>query len=144
MRKAERHNALLRLIASETIGNQAELASRLSASGFKVTQASVSRDLDELRVVKVNGHYILPRPAEPTAEFDRVDFDTAGETLIVGRCPSGLASAITVRIDAAKIESIVGTLAGDDTIFIAVKNSIAQNGVLNRLKEMFPYSEGDA
>ncbi|MEQ1645502.1 MAG: arginine repressor [Pyrinomonadaceae bacterium] len=138
MRKRERHNALLELIANEPIGNQSLLASRLSTAGFTVTQTSVSRDLVELGIVKANGAYSLPRrKVEPMGDLGAVTFDTAGECLIVGRCASGLASAITVRIDADKIGEIVGTIAGDDTIFIAVKNSDDQAVVLRLLGEKF-------
>jgi transcriptional regulator of arginine metabolism len=138
MRKRERHNSLLDLIAKESIGNQALLASRLSEAGFTVTQASVSRDLDELGIVKANGAYLLPRrSAESVSDLGMIAFDTAGECLIVGRCASGLASAITVRIDAEKIGEIVGTIAGDDTIFIAVKNPDDQGVVLRLLGEKF-------
>lgn len=138
MQKRERQNMLLELIGNERIGSQIVLASRLSESGFKVTQASVSRDLDELGVVKANGAYVLPMRTNETAnDFNTVRFDTAGECMIVGRCASGLASAVTVRIDAAKIVAVVGTIAGDDTIFIAVKNVADQAAVLQVLKENF-------
>jgi transcriptional regulator of arginine metabolism len=135
MHKKARQTSLLSLIDSFPIGSQSELASKLGEQGYNVTQASVSRDLDELGVVKMNGHYKLPRPSGP--EFGTVGFDTAGDTLIVGRCASGLASAITVKIDAARIPEIVGTIAGDDTIFIAVKDRKTQSVVLKQVSDMF-------
>lgn len=135
MQKRERHRVLLDLIGSESIGNQVVLASKLSEAGFSVTQASVSRDLDELGIVKANGAYALRlRLPELATDLGTVTFDIAGECLIVGRCASGLASAITVRIDASAFEEIVGTIAGDDTIFIAVKNAADQPVVLEKLK----------
>src|SRR5688500_2686407 len=105
MHKRERQNSLLSLIASDSIGSQSELAVRLSQQGYTVTQASVSRDLDELGVIKSDGYYTLPK--KTGSAFGEVDFKTAGETLIVGRCASGLASAVTVKIDAANISEIV-------------------------------------
>lgn len=137
MHKHERQNALVELIRSESISSQSELASRLSVLGYRVTQASVSRDIDELGIVKKNGYYVSPKADDPIAEFGSVRFDTAGETLIVGKCASGLASAITVRIDAAAMPEIVGTIAGDDTIFIAIKDGIAQKQVLTELDKLF-------
>lgn len=140
MQKRVRHEILLSLISTEPIASQAILASRLKDAGFSITQASVSRDLDELGVVKINGHYSLPPKANILAEFGPVSFDTAGENLIVGKCAAGLASAITVQIDLEKLAEIVGTVAGDDTIFIAVKDSINQKEILRKLSEMFDLS----
>jgi transcriptional regulator of arginine metabolism len=70
-------------------------------------------------------------------DFGAVSFDTAGANLIVGRCSSGLASAITVRIDRIGIPEIVGTIAGDDTIFVAVRDFTAQQTVMERLNSLF-------
>src|SRR5687768_12603085 len=128
MRKKARQNSLLALIGSFPIGSQSDLAARLSEQGFAVTQASVSRDLDELGVIKSNGRYTLPQ--KRGSAFGELGFDTAGETLIVGHCASGLASAVTVKIDAANISEIVGTIAGDDTIFIAVRDQKGQSTAL--------------
>ncbi|MEO6655722.1 MAG: arginine repressor [Pyrinomonadaceae bacterium] len=138
MHKIDRHNTLLSLLDSFVIGSQSELASRLRENGFSVTQASVSRDLDELGVVKLGGKYSLPQKhIGVDSGFGPLAFETAGESLIVGRCASGLASAITVRIDAEQIPEIVGTVAGDDTIFIAAKDAAGQIIVLERMKAMF-------
>lgn len=137
MQKQKRQQALLDLILSERIGNQAVLAARLSDAGFRVTQASISRDLVKLGIAKKNGIYVREASPKPITEFGTVAFDTAGECLIVGRCGSGLASAITVRIDAAKFEEVVGTIAGDDTIFVAVKSAIDQAVVLDKLNLQF-------
>jgi transcriptional regulator of arginine metabolism len=137
MQKKDRQNALLSLINLRAIGSQGELASRLCDQGFSVTQASVSRDLDELGIVKLNGQYVLPRESGSESEFGKVSLDKAGDNLIVGRCASGLASAITVKIDGAHIPHIVGTIAGDDTIFIAVKSAEGQAAVVQKISEMF-------
>lgn len=137
MHKRQRQKRLLHLIRTERIGNQSLLAERLSEAGFSVTQASVSRDLVELGVVKVNGAYVVENKAMPVGEFGNVTFDTAGDCMIVGRCSSGLASAITVRIDAQHIGEIVGTIAGDDTIFIAVKGREQRDIVLESLAAIF-------
>ncbi len=137
MQKRKRQDAMLGLIRSEWIGNQAALALRLTAAGFSVTQASVSRDLVEMGIAKQNGVYVIAEQPRPVPEFGSVKFDTAGDCMIVGRCASGLASAITVRIDAQKIDEIAGTIAGDDTIFIAVKGMEQQISVLATLASMF-------
>ena len=134
MNKHERQNALLGLISERQITSQAELVARLQDAGYTVTQASVSRDLDELGITKAGGVYSLPRRG--LAELGDVRFETAGCCLLVGRCMPGLASAVTVRIDRTNVEGIVGTIAGDDTIFIAVKDG-ARDSVMHELKDLF-------
>jgi transcriptional regulator of arginine metabolism len=109
----------------------------LVAQGFSVTQASVSRDLDELGVTKIGGRYVRSIPTVDGGIAARATFDTAGPHMIVGKCASGLASAITVRIDSMNFPEIVGTIAGDDTIMIAVKSPEAQAAALGRLTEIF-------
>ncbi|CAN5335029.1 arginine repressor [soil metagenome] len=137
MHKKERHAQVISMINSFPIASQGELASRLCEMGFSVTQASVSRDLEELGVVKIGGHYAqAPKPVNGP-EYGTVTLATAGDNLIVGRCSSGLASAITVKIDAAGIPDIVGTIAGDDTIFVAVKDAAGQAAVILQIQEIF-------
>jgi len=137
MQKHDRQNMLLSLIGSTSISNQGELAAHLEKEGYKVTQASISRDLDELGIIKNGGYYSLPKQAEALSGFGAIVLETAGENLIVAKCDSGLASAITVKIDAARFPEIVGTIAGDDTIFIAVKNREVQKDALAKVTEMF-------
>ena len=138
MQKAERQNAILDLIADQTVRRQDELARLLGNRGYEVTQASVSRDLDELGIVKVNGRYAQPAElAVRSSPFGIAAIETAGENLIVVRCASGLASAAAVRIDAEKIADVVGTIAGDDTIFVAVKGSTTQKAVIKRIRTLF-------
>ncbi len=128
---------MLNLVENGDVSSQSEIASRLAADGFSVTQASVSRDLDELRIAKVNGKYSLSSRTPVVSEFGNVDFYKSGDNLIVGKCSAGLASAITVRIDAAAFPEIVGTIAGDDTIFIAVKDIEGQKVALQKISLMF-------
>ena len=69
--------------------------------------------------------------------FGLLSLNTAGENMIVAKCESGLASAVAVRIDAAGISEIVGTIAGDDTIFVAVKDKDNQKTVIKKIWEVF-------
>lgn len=137
MQKYERQLALKAIIAENSISSQIELAERLTAAGFTVTQASVSRDLDELGIGKQNGRYLLPDPKPKQPAIHGVVFHTAGADLIVGKCLPGLASAIAVQIDAENFSEIVGTIAGDDTIFVAVDGVKGQSAALHNLQEMF-------
>jgi transcriptional regulator of arginine metabolism len=138
MQKTERQNRILDVISSRRISRQDELVDELRSSGFQVTQASVSRDLDEIGVVKVEGRYARAELNETAASpFGLKAIDTAGDNMIVLKCSSGLASAAAVQIDAEEISEIVGSLAGDDTIFIAVRNAHEQKLAIKKLRALF-------
>src|SRR5688572_5658557 len=136
MKKEERLESIKALARTNRLSNQSEIAAKLRKQGFKVTQASVSRDLRAMGAIKSNGHYVIPNGHVDDFPVGRAKFDKAGDVLIVGRCISGLASAIAVRIDAERIPQILGTIAGDDTVFIAVNDSGAQEHVLGILSGM--------
>ena len=140
MQIENRHHAILEVIAATSVGRQDELARLLTERGFSVTQASVSRDLEKLGVVKVNGRYMRPAVSRFGA-FGPVSFAEAGENLVVVKCSSGLASAAAVRIDAAAIPEIIGTIAGDDTIFVAVKSAREQAKVIKSLRNILETNE---
>ncbi len=137
MQKGIRQSAIIKLISAKQIGTQEELSELLEKKGYSVTQSSVSRDLDELGIIKVNGFYSLPQKPRNAVAIGLLSLETAGENLVVAKCEAGLASAIAVRIDAANINEIVGTIAGDDTIFIAVKDVKDQKTAIKRIWEMF-------
>ena len=139
MQKTERQNRILDVIASRRISRQDELVDELRASGFNVTQASVSRDLDEIGVIKVDGRYARAElnGSANASPFGLTALETAGDNMIVAKCASGLASAAAVRIDGERMNEIVGTLAGDDTIFIAVRNAHEQKIAIKKLRAMF-------
>ncbi len=121
MLKEQRQKRILSLIRAKRIGTQEELTGHLLRAGVPATQSSVSRDLVELGVVKHNGHYTVPRASEGARGL--LEMLTAGDAIVVARCEPGMASAVAVEIDRAGISEIVGTLAGEDTVFIAVEES---------------------
>ena len=135
MIKSDRQQAILNLIEARNIATQENLTKMLAKSGYEVTQSSVSRDLDELGIIKAGGFYALPRNDD--ALFGLNKLENAGDNLIVARCESGLASAVAVRIDRAKIGEIIGTIAGDDTIFVAVKDKKSQKTAMKKIWEIF-------
>lgn len=137
MQKTQRQSAILKLIFAKRIGSQDEIANVLRSRNFNVTQASVSRDLDELGIIKADGIYTLPKKPRNAMAFGLLSLESAGDNLIVAKCEPGLASAATVRIDAARIPEIVGTIAGDDTIFIAVKDAREQKAVIRKIWGIF-------
>ena len=136
MLKENRQDQILNLIRAKRIGTQEELSAQLEAAGFSVTQSSVSRDLVEMGVVKVHGFYTVPQSA-PATRQGLIELDTAGESLVVAKCESGLASAVAVKIDRAAIPEIVGTIAGEDTIFVAVRDTKAQRMAIRKIWQLF-------
>lgn len=125
------------LIKTRSVKSQEDLTSYLERAGFPATQSSISRDLLELGVIKAHGVYALPQATESGASHGLLNLDTAGDHLIVAKCEAGLASAIAVRIDRADVKEIVGTIAGDDTIFIAVKDRKEQRNAIKKIWEIF-------
>lgn len=136
MHKDQRQQKILELVSSHEISKQEVLAARLTRLGFSATQASVSRDIDELGITKKAGIYRLPSHQSSNGPSP-VSLTNAGNSLIVAKCAPGLASAVTVRIDAAGIKGIIGTIAGDDTVFIAVAEGSAQKSVTKAIWELF-------
>ena len=137
MQKETRQQKILSLIRARRIGTQDELTAHLERAGFPATQSSVSRDLVELGVVKHRGVYALPRSTNGAAARGLLGLEAAGDVLVVARCEPGMASAIAVEIDRAMINEIVGTLAGEDTIFIAVHEHKGQRAVIKKIWELF-------
>jgi len=136
MNKRERQQRILSLIQAKPIGTQADLRTLLERSGVPATQSSLSRDLDELGVVKQRGHYTLPR-TNGTTTRGLLSLDHAGDCLVIARTIPGLASAVAVEIDAAALPEVVGTIAGEDTIFIAVREAKGQGTTIKRVWELF-------
>jgi len=138
MQKNERQKLILDVIASRDISRQDELAHLLHESGVEVTQASVSRDLFDLGIVKVDGKYVRAEISDPRSNpFGISALDPCGENLLVIKCASGLASAAAVRIDAEQLNEIAGTIAGDDTIFVAVPDVSRQKAAMKKLRALF-------
>ena len=136
MNKRERQQKILSLIQVKPIGTQEDLRMLLERAGVAATQSSVSRDLEELGVVKQHGHYTLPR-ANGASARGLLSLDQSGDSLVVARTLPGLASAVAVEIDAAALEDVVGTIAGEDTIFLAVRDAKAQRPTIKQIWDLF-------
>src|SRR5687768_10719466 len=135
MNKRERQQKILSLIRAKPIGTQEDLRALLERTGVPATQSSVSRDLEELGIVKQHGHYTLPR-ANGSSARGLLSLDQAGDSLVIARTLPGLASAVAVEIDAAALPEVVGTIAGEDTIFVAVRDAKAQRAVVRELWQL--------
>ncbi|HSY07224.1 MAG TPA: hypothetical protein VK820_01650 [Steroidobacteraceae bacterium] len=142
--QADRRNAIVRLLAGGVVHKQQELVRLLRKEGYVATQSSISRDLREIGVLKARGRYALP-PQDVVrangnfnalAQFVR-EVRRAGPCLTVVKTSTGAAQSVAVAIDKAQWREVVGTLSGDDTIFIATGNARAQSGIVSRLRAMF-------
>ena len=134
MRKTKRQEILAEIIRSKSIGSQGFLLKELERQGIQATQASISRDLVELGIVKIKGVYRLPSLLTTKTPMGQiVDIDTAGENLIIVKTPPGQASMTALAVDRAKIPGVVGTVAGDDTFFIATKSQTEQKMVIKQI-----------
>ena len=141
-KKNRRQAALLRIIELHPVTNQEELVQRLRADGFNATQSSISRDVRELGLVRLRGQYVPAKrlnadSAVVTSIYknELITFsEPVGANLIVVKTPAGMASAVAVDLDKQRWPEIVGTVAGDDTIFVAVRSRAAQGQVLSRVR----------
>jgi transcriptional regulator of arginine metabolism len=139
-----RRRAIARLLERKNITRQIELVRLLRAEGFPATQSSVSRDLKDLGVAKLKTGYELPPRAKTAtddgealrlvAELIR-DVRPAGPHLLVIRTAVGAAQRVAVTLDRIEWPEIVGTLSGDDTIFIATTGAGQQRRLTARLRE---------
>ncbi len=134
---------LAKIIREQTVGRQTELVDLLRKLGHIATQSSVSRDLRELGVAKMGDRYVLPETAmQPKNDFSALKQFvsarlTAGTNLTVLKTAIGTAQSVAVAIDTAQWPEVVGTISGDDTIFIATAGAAEQRKLERRLLAIF-------
>ncbi len=141
----ERRRAIARLLDEHEVNRQAELVELLRAEGYPATQSSVSRDLRDLGAAKLKSGYSLPKAAEVgnaeslqvVAEFVR-EIRPAGPNLLVIATVVGAAQRVAVTLDRIGWPEIVGTLSGDDTIFVATVGSNQPRRLRQHLKKATP------
>ena len=152
--KTSRMEALKMLISSQELGSQEEVLQALAKEGYTVTQATLSRDLKQLKVAKaasMNGRYVYVLPNEtmykrvPNPRSAREMLMTSGFTsinvsgnMIVIKTRPGYASSIAYNIDNSDIPQILGTIAGDDTIFLVKKEGTREKDIIDLLAEIIP------
>jgi transcriptional regulator of arginine metabolism len=143
--RKKRQLKILELVATRPIRTQEELAEALASEGWEVTQSSVSRDISQLGLVKADGIYARPAatrlhdvtdPNERRLADSLLTVDPAGDALLVLHTPPGEAQRAANALDLLAWPEIVGTIAGDDTIFVAVVNAAAQSTVARRVRAL--------
>lgn len=153
--KSQRQEKILSIIQNHTITTQEELQGYLLEAGFNATQATISRDIKELRLIKAlsptgNYYYTTPIQKEPEAAVLNIDFvflesiksvDFAGNFVVV-KCYAGMANAVCVAVDTGKWDGLVGTIAGDDTIFLLLRTQHQAEEFAGFLQDMVTKAKG--
>jgi transcriptional regulator of arginine metabolism len=135
--KKDRQAALFELVRTKSIGNQDELRQELAQLRIDATQSSISRDLIELGITKLRGKYHPPVTSPDGSRAGIVlEVATAGDHLVVVKTPPGQASMLALVVDREKIPGIVGTVAGDDTFFVAVRSSADQKIAIEHIRRL--------
>jgi transcriptional regulator of arginine metabolism len=140
----DRRSAIVRLLRNGLVRKQGDLVSLLQRDGYAATQSSVSRDLRDLGVLKAGGRYVMPSDEVTRANGDFGALALfvrqilpAGTCLTVVRTTIGAAGSVAVAIDKAEWPEVVGTISGDDTIFVATNGEPAQAQLIARLRSNF-------
>jgi transcriptional regulator of arginine metabolism len=134
-----RHRAIRAVLARAPVANQAELVAELQRQGIRATQSSVSRDLRDLGVARIGGRYVPRQDGDErdpgVAEVSRLlrSLKRAGPHLIVVHTAVGAAQGVARAFDAAAWPEVAGTLAGDDTVFLATAGERDQQQLIRRL-----------
>jgi len=146
--RAGRHARIVELIREKAIRSQTELAELLAADGVQVTQATLSRDLEELRAVKVGGAYLIPedgtRPLRETEDAPArllrllrellTGVDASGNIAVL-RTPPGAAQFLASALDRSGLTDVVGTIAGDDTILVVARDVTGGKALAEKLAD---------
>lgn len=146
--KTKRQTKILELIQKHDIETQEELSAYLTKDGYQVTQATVSRDIRELKLTKIamdNGRqrYAVLSDAD-TGMAERlvrvlregfVSMDYAGNILVI-KTVSGMASAVGAAVDAIKLSEIIGSIAGDDTLMCVIRTEEDAVNIMNKLRKL--------
>ena len=146
--KITRHRKIIELINTFDIETQEELAQRLNDTGYNVTQATISRDIRELKLTKmsINGGkqkyvFIQNKTVDMNDKYSRVfcdgfiSMDMAQNILVVKTVP-GMAMAVAAALDAMNYEEVIGCIAGDDTIMCAIRSVEDTHKVMGKLKKI--------
>ena len=138
-----RRDAILAIVASEAVATQDDVVAALRRRGFHASQASISRDIAALGLAKAHGRYVRPAarqssedPALTRIRDNVLAIRPAGDNIVVLTTPPGEASPVAIAIDRQGWPGVVGTIAGDDTIFVAIADDRTGRELIRRLRKM--------
>ncbi|WOC13871.1 Arginine repressor [Gordonia sp. MP11Mi] len=152
--RAGRHARIVEILAADHVHSQSDLQQRLADIGVEATQATLSRDLDELGAVKLRaadggaGVYVVPEDGTPvrgvsggTGRVSRlladllVSTDSSGDIAVL-RTPPGAAAYLASALDRARLPGVVGTIAGDDTVFVLARHPLSGSDLAQQIEEL--------
>lgn len=137
MNKQTRHKEIIKILSNGKVGSQADLHSKFGAKGISVTQATLSRDLEELGIIKEKGVYRVPDVSEYSVQFGELgSIIPAGDSFLIIKTSPGLANAMAELIDTSKPKSIIGTIAGDNTILVALAKGCKQSESIKEISKL--------
>lgn len=151
--KQKRHSKILNIIAEKDVKTQEQLTKELKAAGFMVTQATVSRDIKELGLIKIplaDGAYkyaVTKKEKQDNREnlsiFSRsvLNIQEAMHTIVL-KTHSGMANAVAASLDTFLTDEIIGTIAGDDTILVIAESPEKAETMASRLRQIFSEKDG--
>lgn len=144
--KKRRHELILNFVKNNNVSTQEEIITMLAENGFKATQATISRDIKELKLVKEHFGKNDIRYALSEKNVDNDNFKTiftnsalsveSAMNIIVVKCYSGTANAACTALDSMNLPGIVGTIAGDDTIFVACKDTACADDIIGSISPL--------
>lgn len=150
MSKVQRQQAIVRIIGQEAVGSQPQLVDLLASEGIAATQATVSRDLDDLGAIKVRvpgGHSVyavpefVPERVAPLDQLRRVMGEwvadvSHSENLVIVRTPPGCAHVVASALDRSGLDGLLGTVAGDDTMLCVATEAVGGDRLADSLREL--------
>lgn len=139
--KSKRQQVLVKLLESKAFSSQGDVVQAMKGAGFEVTQPSISRDFNELGIVKLAGRYVASNQIMDNARVGELSdmvakIEAVGPHLVVVKTNVGAANLVAAAIDDLALDGLAGTVAGDDTVFIATKNSVAQRRVIHSIVQL--------
>lgn len=130
MKVSQRIQAIRKILSKNQLSTHQEVLDHLDKINVQTNQAAISRDFNRLGVRKHDGYYVLPNESENVSSQSMLSAVCAGDNLVVIRTKPGFAMAVGMQIDELKEPSIIGTVAGDDTLFCAVSDKTSQQKVV--------------
>ena len=150
--KQKRKEAIIKIITENDIETQEELLARLQEAGFSTTQATISRDIRELDITKIsyggNRHKYIVRNNADYGKMESykqvmgnwiVSIEAAGNIIVI-KTVAGMAMAVGAAIDNHPIEGVLGCIAGDDTLFLAIKDNSLSDKIIGEIKDVAKYA----
>lgn len=144
--KKKRHELILNYIKNNNVSRQEEIIKMLLENGYNVTQATISRDIKELKIIKEHFgkndiRYAVSEKIDNEDNYKMIFTRSAisadaAMNIIVVKCYSGTANAACIALDSMNLPGLVGTIAGDDTIFVACKDINATTQIINTIKTL--------